>query len=245
MKIQVFIFNYELFEKACALLQDFTNIGLDTYLINCKSDKDPKFSQTKKIIKIPNLYWAGQWNKSLEIAKKSDSDIIFFIDSDVIIKNKKYLIKRMAEFYSEFQNSAIYAPNVYWTPWTFNPKLLREIKKGIFEVPSTDTTIWSVRKEIALEIGPINLNINKFGWKTEILASYLSKRKNKLVVRDYKIKCLHPDGTKYDRDSAEKFGNDWIEKILKEKYKKEFFDLCDSVGSFGFGCDDINCHFGM
>jgi hypothetical protein len=218
MKIQVFIFNYSRFQQSNELLKLFDNEKIESFIINCHHENDPNFEETNKIIKLPNLGYSGQWNKTLEIA---NCDVLLIVNSDVLIPSIKKLIKRMKLFYEYYENQAgVYAPNVDWTTWSFNPYSLEKIKFGFRKVPGTDSTIWSLRQEIALQVGKIDLEKNHLGWGIENLASYFSHKNNKLVVRDYKIKCKHPNESLYSRENAMKQFENWIDSL---KIDKEYF----------------------
>ena len=98
-------------------------------------------------------------------------------------------------------------------------------------VPATDSVIWSLRKEIAIEVGKIDLELNKLGWGIEVLASYFSKLKNQHVVRDYKVFCRHPKSTSYWKAEARQQQENWFNsfdfsedlwKHYKTRYKYGF-----------------------
>jgi hypothetical protein len=230
MEIQCFVFNYAHFEEAKELFDAFTAEGLDTYLLNCKSPHDPDFEETDKIKKFPNIYYSGQWNEALKLLT---GDVIFITNSDVRIRNYGRLINRMRNFYEKFGTKAgLYAPNHYWTPWTYNPALLEDVGSGMKKVPATDSTIWSLCAPIARKVGPMDLGVNKLGWGIEILAAYYCSLEGKLVVRDYAVKCDHPRNTAYDRGKADR---EWRTMIEKMKLGKGFWDYYNSRDKYGFG----------
>jgi hypothetical protein len=233
MKTQVFIFNYSRFDQAINLFDQFNNEKIETFLINCHCENDPDFEETEKIIKLPNLGYSGQWNKTVEL---SNCDVILIINSDVYIPNIKKLIRRMNLFYENYEDKgAIYAPNVDWTTWSFDPYSLEKLKLGFRKVPGTDSTIWSLRQEIVLQVGKIDLDKNSLGWGIENLASYFSHKDKKLVVRDYKIKCLHPKQTLYSREKAMIQFENWIKSLkIDEEY---FWEIYNKRYEHEFGSD--------
>ena len=230
MKIQYFVFNYGHFDQAMWLYNSFTAEKCDVYLINCESPKDPPFEETDKIKKFPNIYYSGQWNEALKLF---NGDVIFIVNSDVKIKSFSNLVRKMKNFYVKFGDKAgLYAPNHYWTPWTYDPSLLENVGVGLKKVPATDSTIWSVCADIAHKVGMIDLSINKLGWGIEILAAYYCYLEDKLVVRDYSIKCDHPCNTSYDRGRAD---HEWRTMIEKMKLGSDFWKYYDSRDKYGFG----------
>jgi len=230
MEIQCFIFNYAHFTDAMALFHAFTAEGLDTYLLNCESPHDPPFEETDKIKKFGNIYYSGQWNEALKLFT---GDVMFITNADVRVRNPGRLIYRMKNFYMKYGHRAgLYAPNHYWTPWTYNPALLEDIGTGLKKVPATDSTIWSLTSSIAHKVGPMDLNINKLGWGIEILAAYYCALESKLVVRDYGIKCDHPRNTSYDRGKADR---EWRTMIDRMKLGRGFWEYYDSRQKYGFG----------
>jgi len=230
MNVQVFIFNYAHFSSALKLFYDFTNLKFDTYLINCESPNDPEFEETDKIKKFPNIYYSGQWNEALKLFT---ADVGLFVNSDVKLTEMERIMNRLRKFYRTFgKRAGIYAPNVSWTPWTYNPKLLPEVRAGYKIVPGTDSVIWSVTKPIAFKLGPIDLSVNKLGWGIELVASYYCFLESKLVVRDYMVKCFHPRATSYNRNNADR---QWKEMINRMKIGKQFWNYYDTIHRYQFG----------
>lgn len=234
-EFQVFIFNYAHFEQASQLFYSFTDLGFDTYWLNCASNRDPSFPETEKIRKLPNIYYSGQWNEALKYAS---ADVIFLINADVRFNNIDKIVYKLKMFYQKHGPKAgIYAPNIYWTPWTYNPSTLKDLGDGFKRVPNTDSTIWAVKTSIAHKIGPIDLKVNRLGWGIEQVASYYCDLENKYVVRDYAVKCDHPAHTAYDRGQADVEFRRWIEQL---KLGKDFWKYYDSRDHFGFGCGDCD-----
>jgi len=230
MEVQIFIFNYAHFKKALDLFSKFSDSGYDTYIINCKGPNDPNFKGNDKIIMLPNVFYSGQWNEALKLLK---ADVALFVNSDVTIPKLPRVMDRLKKFYNSFgDNAGIYSPNVSWTPWTYNPKLLPEIGIGFKQVPGTDSVIWSVCKSIALKVGQIDLSTNKFGWGIELVAAYYCSLESKFVVRDYLVKCRHPKHTSYSRSVADR---EWKNMIGKMNLPKDFWSFYNSRSKYQFG----------
>lgn len=227
--IQYFIFNYGHYQDAVNLFNAFRQYG-DTYLLNCASGFDPEFEATDKIKKFSNIYYSGQWNEALKLLT---ADVIFITNSDVRVYNVPRLVCKMKNFYEKYGNDAgIYAPNHFWTPWTYNPWLLEDVGGGLKKVPGTDSTIWSVNSSIARKLGIIDLNTNKLGWGIELICAYYCVQEGKLVVRDYSIKCHHPEHTAYDRVAADQ---QWRKMIEGMNLGPGFWQHYDSRNKYHFG----------
>lgn len=232
MKIKWFIFNYAHFDHALQLFYGFLEENCDVYLLNCASPNDPPFDETDRIKKFPNIYYSGQWNEALKLLDP-DTDVMFITNADVDIPSISKLIHKTKSFYSNYGDKAgVYAPNVWWTPWTFNPALLKDLGNGLREVMGTDSTIWSLSASLAHQVGPIDLSINKLGWGIELVAAYYASMQEKLVVRDYTIKCGHPRNTSYDRNAADR---EWRNMISKMKLDHNFWKFYDTRNKYGFG----------
>lgn len=230
MHIQYFVFNYSLFVEAEAIHAGLMKAGCDAYLINCACKNDPPFEETDRIKKFPNIYYSGQWNEALKILT---GDVGFFINSDVRIQSIPELAKKAQNFYDKYGDKAgIYAPNMWWTPWTYDPSLLEDIGDNIKKVPATDSTIWSVVTPIARKVGPMDLKVNKLGWGIEVVSAYYCSLEDRLVVRDYSIKCQHPQNTAYDRTAAD---NQWRKWIADSELGRDFWKYYESRNKYGFG----------
>ena len=153
MKIKSYIFNYCRYFESLELLTEFQSRNIESKIINCHCSHLPEDEMLKSndnFISLPNLGYSGQWNAMLNDLNDED-DIILITNSDVMIPKIDLLLERMKKFYS-FENSGMYAPNVRWMSWNFCKKMLEKID-DFHIVPSTDSVIWSLRKEIAFEIG--------------------------------------------------------------------------------------------
>jgi hypothetical protein len=230
MHVQYFIFNYAHFTEAMALYDGFKDAGCDVFLLNCESPLDPIFEETDHIKKFGNIYYTGQWNEALKLLT---GDAAFLINSDVKVKSIRRLISKTEAFFSKYgQKAGIYAPNLWWTPWTYNPALLEDIGNQLKKVPATDSTVWGVCSSIAHKVGPIDLNLNRLGWGIEIVAAYYCVLEGKLVVRDYSIKLEHPHHTAYNRAEADRQWRRWVDHL---GLGKNFWNHYHSRQRYGFG----------
>lgn len=230
MKIDVFIFNYAKYFEAKRLYDTFVKLGYRTHLLSCESPTDPPFKATETIIKLPNIFYSGQWNESL---KRAEGDVLFLINSDVRIRQPKLVMHRMNQFYNFYGNkSGIYAPDHYWTPWTYDPNKLETVAFGMKRVPATDSTLWSLRREIAEKVGPMDLTVNALGWGIEIVASYYCWQAGRMVVRDYSVHCDHPQSTAYNRHTADNQWRNWVKNL---GLGNGFWDYYNSRNRYGFG----------
>lgn len=230
MKIQVFIFNYDHFENATRLFHGFSSLGLDTYWVNCESPNDPELPDSDRVIKLPNVYYSGQWNEALRLAT---GDVILITNADVGVKSPGRLVSRMRAFYEKYGDRAgLYAPNVNWTPWTYNPALLEDIGDDLKKVVATDSTIWSLRTPIARRVGPLDLSVNKLGWGIEVVAAYYCMTEGRLVVRDYGIRCDHPQSTAYNRGAADLEWRNWVATL---GIGSGFWKYMEGRNRYGFG----------
>jgi len=228
MEIQAFVFNYNHFGHAKDLYDSFDRLGYETFLLNCQAPSDTYFEATSHIIKLPNIYYSGQWN---EMLRRLTGDVAFITNADVTIPDVPRLMERMEKFYAR-PDAGLYAPNHYWTPWTYNPNLLPNLGNGLRECPATDSTIWSLLSEIAFKVGSIDLNANYLGWGIEVVAAWHCHKQKKKVVRDYGIKCSHPCSSAYNREDAHNQMHAWTDKL---GLGEDFWNYYNSRDNYHFG----------
>lgn len=228
MKIEVFVTNYARFPQARSLLDTFTGLGYDTWLLNCESPNDPPFEATDRIIKLPNVCYSGQWNEAL---RRATGDVLFVINSDVAVPDPARLMQRMESCYETHPATAVYAPDLAWTPWVYDRSLLPGLGDDLHMVPSTDSTAWSLRTDLARQVGEVPLEENRLGWGIEILAAYLANREGGLVVRDYAVQVRHPQVTLYNRNEADRQFRSWI---ARKPFARAFWDHYHSRDRYGF-----------
>jgi hypothetical protein len=234
LTIETFIFNYGRFAEAMGLYRGFSEAGCKSYLLNCLHPEDPPFQETATILKLPNVYYSGQWNEAIKIAT---SDVILIVNSDVVVPSPRKLLGKCRRFFVDYgEHAGIYAPNHFWTPWTYKVHLLPDRGNGLKEVPATDSTIWAVQAAVAHRVGPIDLSVNKLGWGIEVVAAYHCFKEDKLVVRDYSMKLKHPEGSAYDRAKADQEQRAMYRRMGLDT--PEFWKYYNSRDRYGFGCGD-------
>jgi len=234
LTIETFVFNYGRFAEAMSLYRGFSKVGCKTYLINCQHADDPPFQETETILKFPNVYYSGQWNEALRLAQ---GDILMIVNSDVEVPSPRKLLSKCRRFYEEHGDRAgLYAPNHYWTPWTYKVHMLPDMGNGLKKVPATDSTIWAISRDIANKVGPMDLNVNKLGWGIEVVAAFYCHQQGKLVVRDYSLKLKHPEGSAYDRVKADQEQREMYRRMGLDT--PDFWDYYNSRDHYGFGCGD-------
>lgn len=204
---QVFIFNYGLMNKALALQKQFTDIGIDAYILD--SDSGNEVPEGNNIYAFENIYYSGLWNEALELFTGSH---MMIITSDVEIPDASKLVKNAKAFYKS-DKAWIYAPNVNYTFWDYEPSALADYSRDLKIVPNTDGMCWALSSDAAFSVGNIDIEINKIGFGIDLLAAMMAGREGKLVVRDYSITVKHPQTRSYDSKEAEKQEFAWIDSI--------------------------------
>lgn len=236
MKIKTYIFNYCRHFESFDLFANFQERNVESKIINCDCEHETKelgFNTfaSSDFISLPNLGYSGQWNAMLDdlVDDDNNEDIILIVNSDVSIPKLDFLLERMNKFYL-IENSGIYAPNVRHCGWNFCKKMLGKIE-DFHIVPSTDSVIWSLRKDIAFKVGKIDIEKNKWGWGIEVLASYYAKLKNQHVVRDYNLVCRHPRETLYSKHESSLQQKEWFDSF---EFSKDLWNHYFTRYKYGF-----------
>ena len=159
---------------------------------------------------IGDAYFTEQWQAARDLL---DRDIMLMVCADVWSDRLSEIITRAVEVMHKFQ-IGIYAPNVDWTSWVFNPRQLGPpIEHWLYQVPQTDALLLFVRAEIVHALPPLNPLVNKLGWGIDHTLVTIARQFKYLVCRDYKFTVQHPHNSNYDTNTAYQQMNAWIDSF--------------------------------
>lgn len=219
MKIQTFIFNWKnQYEKTLEKINQLKIIGKKPIVIN--SDDEHKEAEWHNIGE--ESYFTAQFLKALELF---DGDILFHIQADASFDNWK-LIYDSALKYQKRYKWGIYAPNVDFT-WYVSERtdldMFNIAQKNLKMVANTDCTCWMIHKDIINEAikRKIDFSPYKMGWSFDIIYTALSFIKKRPVLRDYDYTIQHPQGTNYNKGTAEVEMHN-LYQTLPEELQKPF-----------------------
>lgn len=204
MNIQTFIFNWRgQYTKTVEKVLQLKAIGVNPIVINSDDEHtDPGWVNIGE-----ESYFTAQFLKAIDLLAP-DADVLFHIQGDASYDNWEQLYTDAKKYY-EIYRWGIYAPNVDYTWYNSDRTDLSHFEfeeQNLKMVANTDCTCWFVHRDIiqmAKDKG-IDFSPYKMGWSFDIIypaLCYISKR---LVLRDYAHTILHPEGTNYNKDQAEK-----------------------------------------
>lgn len=205
--LQVFIFNYGQMDNALKLRSQFDEIGVQAVILDSDSGND--VPDLDYVYSFDNIYYSGLWNEALGMLVGSH---MMIITSDVTIPEARKLVNNAKSFFRS-DRAAIYAPNVNFTFWNYDPSALPDHSRDIKIVPNTDGMCWMLSADAAYSVGNVDNEINKIGFGIDLLAAMFAKKDGKLVGRDYSITVSHPQTRSYDSSEAEKQEFAWINSL--------------------------------
>lgn len=205
--LQVFIFNYGQMDNALKLRSQFDEIGVQAVILDSDSGND--VPDLDYVYSFDNIYYSGLWNEALGMLVGSH---MMIITSDVTIPEARKLVNNAKSFFRS-DRAAIYAPNVNFTFWNYDPSALPDHSRDIKIVPNTDGMCWMLSADAAYSVGNVDNEINKIGFGIDLLAAMFAKKDGKLVGRDYSITVSHPQTRSYDSSEAEKQEFAWVNSL--------------------------------
>ena len=195
---QAFIFNWhKTSENAKKLQKQFSDFGIETYVIN--SHEAENNNGLDHWVHIgESSFMVKQYAKAQELFNKT-----YFIElfADIYNVNVRRIAERAHTVFSNY-NCGIYAPDIYWTHWTYDSSRLPKLEKNLYEVKNPESLLSIIHKDVLSRLS-LNPEKFKFGWGIDFLLSVHSGLLGKLVVRDYSVRISHPKGTGYDAAKAE------------------------------------------
>ena len=212
-KMEMFILNYGHLDNAAKLVAQLQRCSVKVKVLSAECDTDDHAKHRGiPIIRRPGTdFYSGLWN---EVLKWSKDPIVGIMTGDVEVPDVALLIKRGLDFFQRTgQKGWIYAPDVNHTHFRYRRQALHLVANNCYEVPTTDSTCWFLRRECIEAIGRIDTSINKFGYGLDILASLYAKERGKLCVRDFGVEVIHPNSKSYSDKEAQKQERAWVNSL--------------------------------
>lgn len=202
--ILVVVSNHNLNQKAINLKTLFSEYCNTILLDSGSSIKDSESIYFDH--KLPNVYYSGLFNKSIECLNSSSAKILLFIASDVTIENAQYLLRRILIAFNE-KNAGIYAPSAdYSCHAQMKPRNTSKMGKATF----TDGFCFAANKDLLNQMYPVDVSINSLGHGLDIYLGYLALINNKQCLIDNDITVKHPKGSGYSGKLARKQRDTWF-----------------------------------
>jgi hypothetical protein len=153
-------------------------------------------------VQVPNEWFYGRkFRRTLEL---STADITLQIQGDVSCSDWKTLIERCRHVYETTPALGVWAPEVNYTWWDTEAVGILHVdaEKQLTSVSNTDGIIWSFSGPVRERLSQLGYDMNNLGWGMECAAIAHAYTNNMLVVRDMTTQVVHPVGTGYSRDEA-------------------------------------------
>lgn len=157
-----------------------------TLLIDATSPSPPRLLD----LCIPNSYYPGLWNAAVQAALERGFGCLFFIASDVDVKNCKRVSKYIEE---AIQDSAIgiYSPSLSRNSRAAFKTTLSHKTNRLRRCGLVEGFTFRARLEILQDLYPIP-STNKYGWIVDIVACEWAKQRGCQVVVDDRVTVAHP-----------------------------------------------------
>ena len=146
-----------------------------------------------------DAYFAAQWQRAVA---RFDGDVLFHVQADAASPHFARILERGLDAMQR-HGAGVYAPNVDFTPWTYDRKKLRRVDDDLYEVPQTDCTCWAISREVLEHVPKVDPAQNKFGWGIDFLVLGAARARERIAVRDYRYTVDHAwRGSGYDIEAA-------------------------------------------
>lgn len=183
--ILVAITNYD-FSRNADRLKGCFSTEFATVLIDASSPQPPRHTDKT----IPNTYYPGLWNAAVEIAIEQRYAWLFFLASDVAVKDPARVCKFLREA-TEDSAIGIYTPSLSRKSRASFPATLCRKTGRLRRCELIEGFAFLARTEILQEIYPIT-KANQYGWVIDVLTCHRAKQKGYQVVVDDRTLITHP-----------------------------------------------------
>ncbi|OFY85781.1 MAG: hypothetical protein A3F72_21645 [Bacteroidetes bacterium RIFCSPLOWO2_12_FULL_35_15] len=219
-KIMCSIVNYNCNENALKLRS-----SLSKYFDTVVFDSGSKI-KNKKFIQLDNVYYSGLFNNAYEYARSHGYEYVFFICSDVEIKNDQVEIMVNNLNNIDISEIGIYSPSSTGRSHFYCKK---QNARGLRVVPFVEGFVFLAHLDVLKNIAPIDLNINKYGWGLDVAKGFFAKKLNKLCVIDDEVTVYHPEGTGYSDEFAEEGMWKWMDTFEDVNFKNFYTKQIDII----------------
>ena len=200
----VVIFNHNQNAAAIALRTSFAAIS-DVRLL----DSGSQLSAEERVAFDechPNIYYGGLLNRAAELAASRESDEpVAIVCSDVGIADFQHFRDCLT---SAFADPAVQV----WAPCSqvdtfecMTPHRTGRLRRVTF----VDGFCFAARKHLFDRVCPIDLSINRLGWGPDVQFGYCAAILGGRCAVDDRVEVLHPGGSGYNRDAADKQYVEW------------------------------------
>lgn len=212
-EICVCVTNYDFSDNASKLKNQFSQY-FKTVLIDSSSPNPP----INVDISIPNTYYPGLWNASVDYAITNNYKYLMFVASDLEIKNVKKLCEYATEAISH-KEIGVYSPSVSSKSRTSYPILINGTTSYIRECGVMEGFFFLARTEILKSIYPISPEF-KYGWAMDVLTCHKSYELSYITVVDDRIDIFHPASKTEHAIDAQKANEEWPKFIDTAIFQK-------------------------
>jgi len=183
--ILVVVANYDFSENADLLKSEFIKY-FPTVIIDSSSPIPPN----EVDLLISNEFYPGLWNESVKHASQNGFKWLFFIASDVEVRDVRSLVKyvRLATKNNEI---GVYSPSLDASSRSSFQLQLNRHSSGLREIGIIEGFCFLARVDLLTQVHPIPSE-NMYGWGVDILVCKVAYDSNLKVVCDDRIQVFHP-----------------------------------------------------
>lgn len=164
-------------------------------------------------VPLDNLYYSGLMNESYARAKQGDYGWVAVITSDVQISDGD--VPRLAEamrYVATTYNVGLYQPSTAWRGRSL-PQSRCHFTGGMRSANFQEGWFHLVRIDLMGKVCPIDVSLNRLGWGVDLALSHFARLEKLLVLVDDRIRVVHPGGSGYGREEAERQMRAWHASI--------------------------------
>ena len=182
-------------------------------------------------LNLPNIFYSGLMNKAYELVKEKGYRWLMIVTSDIEIsdRNTAKLVERM-KFILTTSNVGLYQPSCRWSRrGRAHHQSMCHFTGRMRCVNFQEGWYHMVCREVLDEIMPVDTSINLLGWGIDVALSHIARVQRRLIVVDDKVRVLHPKGTGYNRDKAEKQMEEWLKTIPGFTSPRHYLPIKDKI----------------
>lgn len=191
MRIHAFVFNWPGEKQHARPLEEALAPHVPVVVVNADDARRAEFPHWVHV--GADAYFTRQWEEAL---RRFDGDVLFHVQADASLPDVPTLLRACEA--SMALGAGVWAPDVDFTPHTYDRRRLVEVAPGVVEVPNTDCTCWAIHADVLRATPRVDPARNRLGWGIDYLVAATALRLGRKVVRDHRFQVLHPRGTGYD-----------------------------------------------
>jgi hypothetical protein len=220
--LHTFILSWPGFEEKARVLE-LAVTGATDHLTVIHSLTGPSTASVPDhwVVLPDGAYYGVKFKKSLGLCV---GDVMVHIQADVQCEEWPRVLSQCKQAFVANPDLALWAPLVWWTPWSLQRTTLESSKKKpVHRVTMVDGIVWALGVVTRQRLEELDYSNNPLGRGIELAAAAFARAEGFLALVDSTISVLHPKGSGYSEAEAARQLNLFLDQLSEPEQEARRF----------------------